>query len=52
MRPRPKRAMKLIELGRHPLRRHGEIAFVFPVFVVHQDDHLALADVLYSFFNG
>ena len=39
------------QLGRHPLRGHGEVAFVFPVFVVHQDDHLALADVLYGFFN-
>ena len=48
----PKAGHEIDEFGRHLLCRHGEVAFVFPVFVVHQDDYLALADILYSFFNG
>ncbi len=35
----------------HHLRRHREIAFVFAVFIVHQDDHLALTDFLDGFFD-
>jgi len=31
---------------------HGQVAFVFAVFVVHQDDHAAGADFLQRFFHG
>ena len=34
--------------GRDFFRRHGEIAFVFAVFVINDDDHAALA----NFFDG
>ena len=39
-------------LGRDFLRRHGEVAFVLAVFVVHQHDLPALADFLEGFLNG
>ena len=50
--PPPEAGHEIDGLGRDLLRRHGEVAFVFPVLVVHQDDHLPLADILYRFFNG
>src|SRR5579875_950285 len=31
---------------------HGEVAFVFAVFVVHEDNHAALADFFEGFFNS
>src|SRR5690606_28655551 len=31
---------------------HHQVAFVFPVFVVHDDHHAALADLLDGFFDG
>ena len=31
---------------------HGEVAFVFAVFVIHQDNHAALADFFDGFFYG
>ena len=31
---------------------HGEVAFVFAVLVVHQDDHAALANFFDGFFDG
>ncbi len=33
-------------------RGHGEVAFVFAVLVIDQDDHAALADFLDGFFDG
>jgi len=38
--------------GAHELRRHGEVALVLTVFVVHEDDHPALEQFLYRFFYG
>jgi hypothetical protein len=38
-------------LGRHLLGGHGQVAFVLPVLVVHQDDHLPLADIFYGIFD-
>ena len=37
--------------GGHLLRGHGQIAFVFAVFIVHKDDHAPLTDVFDGFFN-
>jgi hypothetical protein len=31
---------------------HGEVAFVFAVLVVDEDDHAALADLFDGFFDG
>ena len=39
-------------LGGDLLRGHGQVAFVLPVLVVHQDDHLPLADVVDGCFYG
>ena len=39
-------------LGGDMLRRHNEIAFVFPIFVVQEHDHLACAQVFDELFNG
>ena len=39
-------------LGGDQLGRHGQIAFVLPVLVVHEDDHLPCLDRLYGLFNG
>ena len=33
------------------LGSHDDIAFVFAIFVIHQDDHLALLDV-FDYFSG
>ena len=38
-------------LGGHMLGGHDQITLVFPVFIIHQDNHLALADVFDQFFN-
>ena len=38
--------------GRDFFGGHGQVAFVFAVFVVHQDDHAAGADFLQRFFHG
>ena len=39
-------------LGRDFFRRHGEVALVLAVFVVHQDDLPPLADFFDSFLNA
>ncbi len=39
-------------VGRDFLGGHGEVAFVFAVFVVNEDDHAALADLFDGFFDG
>src|SRR5207249_1727398 len=39
-------------VGRDLFGGHGEVAFVFAVLVVDEDDHTALANFLDSFFNG
>ena len=39
-------------LGSDFFRRHGEVAFVLAVFVVHQHDLPALADFLEGFLDG
>src|SRR5439155_1343071 len=33
------------------LGRHDEVAFIFAVFVIHQDDHAAISDVSNGVFN-
>ena len=38
-------------LGIHMLRRHHQVAFVFPVLVIHQNNHLSLTDIFDQFFN-
>ena len=38
--------------GRDFFGGHGEVAFVFAVFVVDQDDHAALANFFDGFFDG
>ena len=38
--------------GRDFFGGHGEVAFVFAVLVVDENDHAALADFLDSFFDG
>ena len=38
--------------GRDLFGGHGEVAFVFAVFVVDQDDHAALANFFDGFFDG
>jgi hypothetical protein len=35
----------------HLFRRNDEVAFIFPVFIVHQDDELALFDVADGVFD-
>ena len=52
IRPRPYLAMKLICSGRDLLRDKGQIAFVFAVLVIHQNDLAALAKLLDGFFYG
>ena len=32
-------------LGRDLFSRHDEVAFIFAVFVIHQDDHATISDV-------
>ncbi len=38
-------------LGLHAFGGHDQVAFVFTVFVIHEDDHLALANVFDQFFD-
>ncbi len=45
IRPRPKRAMKLMSSGRTQLGGHQQVAFVLAVLVVDDDDHLAGGEV-------
>jgi len=33
-------------------RRHDEIAFIFAVFIVHQDDHAPGANLIEQLFGG
>ena len=44
--------MKLMASGRDLFGGHGEVAFVFAVLVVDEDDHAALADLFDGFFDG
>src|SRR3989442_15913273 len=39
-------------VGRDFIGGHGQVAFVFAVLVVHQDDHAALANVFDGFFDS
>ncbi|MNK84608.1 hypothetical protein D3C87_1044600 [compost metagenome] len=39
-------------LGLAALGGHDQVAFVLAVFVIHEDDHLALADVFNQFFDA
>jgi hypothetical protein len=39
-------------VGRDFFGGHGEVAFVFAVLVVHEDDHAALANFFDGFFDG
>ena len=39
-------------LGLARLGGHDDIAFVLAIFVIHEDDHLALADVFNQFFDA
>src|SRR5207245_9064368 len=38
-------------VGRDLLGGHDEVAFIFSVFVIHQDDHAAISDVSNGVFN-
>ena len=37
-------------LGCYHLGGHGQVAFIFPVFIIDQDHHLPLPDLLNGFF--
>ena len=50
MRPRPYLAMKLIDFRRNFFSRHGQIAFIFPILVIHQDHHFSGSDIFYRLF--
>ena len=52
IRPRPYLAMKLMASGVIFSAAMVEVAFVFAVLVVHQDDHAALANFFDGFFDG
>ncbi|MCY1279753.1 hypothetical protein D9M69_553830 [compost metagenome] len=39
-------------LGLHALGGHDQVAFVLAILVIHEDDHLALADVFDQFFDA
>ena len=39
-------------IGRHLLRRHDQIAFIFAVGVVGDDDHPPLTNVFQAFLDG
>ena len=41
---------KIDILSTHPFRRDDQVAFVLTVLIVHEDNHLAEADVIYYFF--
>ena len=43
---------KVDVLGLTTLGGHDQVAFVLAVFVIHKDDHLALADVFNQFFDA
>jgi hypothetical protein len=38
--------------GGHLFRRHGQVPFVFPVFIVDEDDHFAIADIFDGLVDG
>ena len=52
IRPRACRAMKLMISGVILFGRAHEIAFIFAIFVVDDDDHAAVADVGNGLVNG
>jgi hypothetical protein len=31
--------------------RSGQVSLIFPVFIIHNDDHASFADILNGFFN-
>jgi len=39
-------------VGRDFFGGHGEVAFVFAVLIVNEDDHVSLADIFDGFFDG
>jgi hypothetical protein len=39
-------------LGTHAIRGHDEIAFILPVFIVHDHSHLAAAQILENLIDG
>jgi hypothetical protein len=39
-------------LRRYQAGRHHQIAFVFPVFIVHDNHHFSLAKIFNNFFYG
>jgi hypothetical protein len=51
IRPRPKRAMKLIGFGRDVVGGQDQVALVLAVFLVDQDHHAAGADVGHDLFD-
>ena len=50
--PRPCVAMKLIASGVIEFGGHGEVAFIFAIFVVDDDQHAAGAKLLDGFGDG
>ena len=47
----PQPGHEIDRFRRDKLRRHAEIALVFPVFIIHENDHLPVADVFDCFRN-
>ena len=43
--PPAKARHEVNRLGRDGLRGHGQVAFVFPILIVNQDDHAPSADL-------
>ena len=50
--PRPCVAMKLMASGVTQLGGHGEVAFIFAIFIVDDDQHAAGAEIFDSFRDG
>ena len=51
IRPRPCLAMKLMASVRGQLGGHAEVALVFALLVIHQDDHAAAANLFERFLD-
>jgi len=39
-------------LRRNPFRRHGQVAFILPIFIVYDDDHAACFEVANCVFDA
>ena len=45
------RGHEIDRIGRDFFSGHAKIALVFPVFVIHEDNHFPIADIFNSLFN-